>query len=546
MFIEPVFGKKFFGREEVLATLQKRVTSIRGGYRQNVALTGPMLTGKSSILRHFLMNIKTPDVVPLYIEMSGEDFNAFCVRFMASLLFQYLKSEELEAEGKFEALKRVCRKMIPVTVSHVDDICRLLKKNKDEETYEKLLELPFIFRNETGKSCIVILDEFHNLANFKLKKPFHTLGKFIMIQKNTMYIVSSSQRTLLKDILSKRLSLLFGNFEILEINGFDNQTARSFLTEKTKDIISAENIKNYIIQLSQGSPFYLEVLAEHFSEQVKARDGKKTEKECLLDAFAELLYDSNGLLNQYFMNSINFFLEKKSRKKFLPILVSLAAGNCTIKAIQKDLGRKSKDLGERLGMLQHMDLVYKSGVFYKISDKLFEFWLKNVYTLKTRSVVDDLDIKYLEFKSSLEKDYDEYCEFGSLSLTEVICDLFASFKNEKVQIRLNERRMPQFESVKSRYLSGNIFEVTGHAGGKAWACQVRFSGGRAGEQDIYSLIDVKSADDGNARITRKIFIPVKEIDHNAFLLAKEKNIWVWDVQQLNEILRLYGKHELVL
>ena len=51
MFIEPVFGKKFFGREEVLGTLQKRVTSLKGGYRQNMALTGPMLAGKSSILR---------------------------------------------------------------------------------------------------------------------------------------------------------------------------------------------------------------------------------------------------------------------------------------------------------------------------------------------------------------------------------------------------------------------------------------------------------------------------------------------------------------
>ena len=57
MFIEPVFGKKFFGREEVLGTIQKRVTALKGGYRQNMALTGPMLSGKSSILRHFLNNI---------------------------------------------------------------------------------------------------------------------------------------------------------------------------------------------------------------------------------------------------------------------------------------------------------------------------------------------------------------------------------------------------------------------------------------------------------------------------------------------------------
>ena len=255
MFIEPVFGKKFFGREEILATLQKRVNAIRGGYRQNIALTGPMLAGKSSILRHFLTNIKSSDIVPLYIEMTGEDYGTFCVRFMASLLYRYLESEKTRAEGDFGVLKKICRRSIPETIRHIDEVCSFLKRKKNDEAYEKLLELPFVFKNETGKNCVVILDEFHNLTNFHLKKPFKTLGKFIMIQKNTMYIVSSSQKTLLKDIISRKLSLLFGNFEVLEINGFDNHTAHSFLSEKTKDIAASKNIKNYMIQLSQGGPF---------------------------------------------------------------------------------------------------------------------------------------------------------------------------------------------------------------------------------------------------------------------------------------------------
>ena len=86
MFIEPVFGKKFFGREQVLATLHKRVTAMKGGYRQNVALTGPMLAGKSSILRHFLKSVKDSDVIPIYIELAGEDYNVFCMRYMATLM----------------------------------------------------------------------------------------------------------------------------------------------------------------------------------------------------------------------------------------------------------------------------------------------------------------------------------------------------------------------------------------------------------------------------------------------------------------------------
>jgi hypothetical protein len=391
----------------------------------------------------------------------------------------------------------------------------------------------------------VILDEFHNLANFRLKKPFQTLGKFIMIQKNTMYIVSSSQKTLLKDILSQKLSLLFGNFEVLEVNGFDNHTARSFISEKIKDIAISENIKNYMIQLSQGSPFYLEVLSECFARQASAKDGKVDEKEALLNTFAELLYDSNGILNQYFNNSVNFFLEKRSRKRFIPALVSIASGNSTIKEMQKSQGKKSKDLPALLQKLQHMDLIYRSGIFYKIGDKLFEYWLKNVYALKTKSHIDDLDIKYIEFKSSVEEDYKKYCDFASMSATDVVRDLFSSFSSEKILIRLSERRMPRFDDVKSKYISGNISEVIGKIADKSWVCRIRYSG-RADERDIYALSDLKAAGGEKAKITRKIFIPLKGIEHNAFLLAKEKNIWTWDVNQLNEILHLFGKFELVL
>ena len=375
MFIEPVFGKKFFGREEILGTLQKRVTALKGGYRQNLALTGPMLAGKSSILRHFLKNIKDHDVIPLYIEMGDGDFQMFCMKFMTTLLYRNLRSGGKKAEGDFESLKKECRESIPGTVRCMGDICRALKKKKEDDAYEKLLALTSIFKEETGKSCIVILDEFHNLSNFKLKKPFQTFGKFIMVQKNTMYIVSSSQRTLLKEILSRKLSLLFGNFEVIEIDGFDNQTARSFVSDKMRELPSCESIRSYFIQVSQGNPFYLEVMTRRFSELIKAKDVKRDEKECLLESFADLLYRSEGVLNQYFTNNINFFLERKSRKNFIPILILLAEGNGTIKAMQKALGKTDKDLGRKLQKLQEMDLVYNSGVFYKISDKFFEYWL---------------------------------------------------------------------------------------------------------------------------------------------------------------------------
>ncbi len=563
MFIEPVFGKKFFGREEVLCTLQKRVTALKGGYRQNMALTGPMLAGKSSILRHFLNNVGDSGIIPLYIEMDGMDFRLFCMQFMAALLFRYLKSNgrtahellaelqkeagpaaEYDRESEFEALKKICAGIIPETVNCMDVVLNLLKQRRTNAAYEKILELTSVFKTETDKNCIVILDEFHNLSNFKLRKPFQTFGKFIMVQKSTMYVVSSSQKTLLKEILSRKLSLLFGNFEIIEINGFDSRTARSFISDKIDKGEFLNDIKNYFIQISQGSPFYLEVFIKEFSDLILNVDAKENAVECLLEVFSRVLYDSNGVLNLYFMNNLNFFLEKKTRKNFISVLVSMAKGNCTIKSIQKDLKKKDGDLGMKLQKLQDMDLLETSGGFYIISDKLFEYWLKYVYCLKEQSVIDDVDIKYLEFKKNIEHDYKRYRVESGKDVKDIICDLFRAFDNSKVQINMNLRKIPRFDVVESRSLSENIVEIEGGISTKKWICHLK-QNDMADESDVSRLWDLK-ARDKESKIMRKILIPLEGIEQNAFLLAKEQNIWVWDLEFINKNLRFFGKFEIVL
>ncbi|MFH1395132.1 MAG: ATP-binding protein [Candidatus Omnitrophota bacterium] len=563
MFIEPVFGKKFFGREEILSSLHKRVTALKSGYRQNMALTGPMLAGKSSILRHFLKNISDSEIIPLYIELDDVDFRLFCIQFMGSLLYYYLKCDmqgsysllsqfqkqvqtgvkNATSDG-FESLKEMSRSIIPETVKCMDNVCEFLGCRKNNAAYETMLELTEIFKNETGKKCIVILDEFHNLSNFKLKKPFQVFGKFIMVQKNTMYVVSSSQKSLLKDILSEKLSLLFGNFEVIEVNGFDSCTSRAFISDKMKRFESLKEVENYFIQISQGNPFYLEVFVNTFCEFMQEKVENADMKECLLEVFARTLYDSNGVLNQYFTNNLNFFLEKKIRRKFIPILMSLARGNSTMKSIQKDLKKTDNNLGMKLQRLQEMDLVFNSGVFYKIADKLFEYWIKYVYCLKSQSMIDDLDIKYLEFKRFMENDFSEYCVFNRQSIKDIICGLFKAFDNSKIYINMNYRKMPRFDSLESAHINDNVICIRGKFSNKEWVCHVK-ENDIADENDVHRLCGSNSKNE-NVKVARKILIPLGDIEQNAFLVAKEQNIWVWSIEKLNKNLRLFGKFELVL
>ncbi len=543
MFIEPVIGDNFFGREEVIGTLRKRVTDLKGGYRQNIALAGPMLSGKSSILRHFLSSMPEEGIIPIYIDLDGADFNVFVKRYIATLFYGFLISEKLDPENDLEELIKLSEPKAPKTAEHAVSVLNYLKQKKKNLVYKRLLDLTSVFKKETGKNCLVVLDEFHNLAHYRLKTPFKVFGKYIMVQKDTMYIVSSSQKNLLKEILAQKLSLLFGNFELLDIDGFDSRTARSFITTLAEPNPIPDDVAGYFLEITKGNPFYLKLLVETFNKIVVSCSSLGP-LESFLETLAELLYKSSGVLNQYFTNNINFFLEKKSRKKFIPVLVSLARGNSTMKRIRKDMRTSDKQLRIKLKKLEDMDLVYSNGSFYKITDKLFEYWLKNVYDIKTAALVDDVDIKYLEFKEKFARDFRKYSSFRSREASYSVEKLFNEFANQKIKVGLSCRKMPRFKEVRRQKITNNVSEITGSQNStKKWVCHVK-DGDLANEDDIDRLKSVKWTKE-NGKITRRIFVPLKGVDQNALLMAKDKNIWVWDIDKLNDKLRLYGLYGVV-
>ena len=93
MFSDPVVGNKFFGRSETLGLFSKRVGGLKDGYRQNIAIVGPKLIGKSSLILHFFSNFNHPKIIPIYIDLRPNSFNHFIYKFLGALLYQYLKNK---------------------------------------------------------------------------------------------------------------------------------------------------------------------------------------------------------------------------------------------------------------------------------------------------------------------------------------------------------------------------------------------------------------------------------------------------------------------
>ena len=542
MLQEPAVGNAFFGREEVLGVLRKRVNALKGGYRQNLALTGQMLSGKSSILHQFLRGLNDPAFIPVYVEVLNEPFRAFADRFAATLLHNYLVFCGRESGKDLAFLTEASQELIPHTVYAVKEVRSLILKRRYNDAYRKLLNLTSILKEETGKSCIVILDEFHNLEKFRVKRPYLHFGKIMMIQKNTMYIVSSSQKNAIKKILSEKLALLFGNFEVVEISGFDARTSRAFLAEKFQTLAVPAIYTDYLIDFTDGNPFYLDVISRKITELANMQRITSIDEAIVIDAFTELLHSTSGTINQYFMNTIMNLLEKGIRDECVDILVALSCGRNRLAEVASWFNKKAPSgYASKISRLIEADLVYKNGVFYEIQDKVFEFWLRNVSHKKKAYLVDNPDERREDFRSAVRQDIACFLEENKRDPGERIKELFSLFGGETVEIGKKKRRLPRFIKIEVTKYPEREDMLNYQKPDRYWMCEIRRK-----KIDEPSMADfISRYPSAKENITKRVCVALGGIDPNALLLAKEKKVWVWGLDSVNQMMRLYRRHNLV-
>ena len=542
MFSEPVVGEKFFGREEVLELLNKRTLDLLDGYRQNIALTGTSLSGKTSILHHFLHSIKEEGFITIYIEVVKEPFRSFSNRFIATLLYNALIKTGQAAGFELNGLLDKARELLPKTYAAIKGINLCVDKCEFDEAYLNLLGLTSTLKDEIKRSCVVILDEFDNLEHIGVKNPFLNFGKVIMIQKDTMYIVSSSRNQVFKKILSEKLSLLFGNFEIVKVSGFDTQSAKKYIETQISGFEADTALKRFLIAFTDGNPFYLNHILKEAKEIAMERMTNFIDIDIVVRAITNLMYNANGVIHQYLLNFIMDLIDTKYRERYLSILVSIAAGRNKLSDISKNIRSKQADASKDLLELSELGFIQKSGVFYKIDDPILAFWLNKVYQKRREILVDGIFNRFDFFICEMKEYITELIFESEKDITARVAQLFNAFSNELVGVDTRQIKLPHFTKVEVKESLGSKRFITAAFMGKSWVVQAYEETVR--ESDVIDYIrNVKSLD---CKIVNKLIIPLKGMDENAKLLAKELKISMWDLPALNNLLGFYDMIRVVV
>ena len=530
---------KFFDRKNYIEILQKRISSLKEGYRQNIAIIGEENVGKTSIVYKFLDKFYDPRIITVFLEVRPESFQDFAKRFIGALLYNFLLNSGLTLREDLDFLVAKSARYIPNTTLKINSILNDLSRRKKVNIITELFSLPELIHQETGKFTVLFLDEFHNLENIGIKNLYREWSKLLILQKNTLYAITSSMMFKTRVILSKQLSLLFGNFEVINVEPFDMHTSGRYLDYRLPDLKINPGLKDFIINFTGGYPLYLELISDALSSNRIQGHAYPN----LADILEDLLFNTSGILNQRFSNYIKRFLDSSSSNDYISILYLIASGRNRIKDIAHILHKQKKELASRISYLLELDAITRSGDFLKVSDRLFAYWMRFVYQEKMRSLSYDAKNQKEKFRDSIEELIQEFLKQSQKPLSNRVFELLQLFEDDLMQIERKKVRLNHFREVKPlafnyRFLKDGLL---GRSSDSLWIMAIKPDA--LTEQDITEFS--KECKKYHHKSQRKIIVTLKEIDPNARLRALEEKVWTWDLNSLNQILDLFSKPRVI-
>jgi len=537
--------KNFFGRKDILGLLKKRVIDLKAGCRQNVALLGNQHVGKSSLLHNFLSNLDEEEVIAIYLDLENKDFNYFFRKFTGSLLYNFSVNRQLPLHDDLTLLLESTKEFIPQTVQVIQKIQNDFEHGKLPASYLGLLMLPEIFTNETGKFCILILDEFQNLEDFGVPHVFQNLGKKIMTQKRCFYIMSSSFKCTAKKILSEKLSLLFGNFETIDVETFDVQTSRRFVKHNLTNIKIGDQLCSFLADFTGGHPLYLNLISRELVNLSAIHNQREIYQPLLSKAVENTIFDRWGVISRHFELVVNELCSGKRNQIIALILISLSNGKYKIDDIMQDTGIKKSHIFQKINRLIELGIVMKNGNLHYIKDKFFKYWTKFVYQKRLCGAEFTPDKQRVQFKEEFNAGIEDFNVTSRQDFSSRIIDLFYCFDNEALDLNGRKYKLPLFKEItpcQFRCESGNFVNmIKASTEDAVWFIVSKRE--HVAEGDVNMILrEIKKIE---PKTERCLIISLADLDENTRLKALQEKFWIWSEQELNILLTLFDKPYIV-
>lgn len=547
----------WFDRDDILGLLARRAEGFEAGYRQNLALLGPEGIGKSTCLKRFLISSDEqvkPSGIPFYLEMEEADsLGEWADRFVQALLYGVLRAsgEDSLPTGRGELL-RVSARRVPKTCAAARRLLDLAQTGRAEEVFDRLWDLLPQATRETGLPVLALLDEFDRLERLEVKEPFRRLGRKIMVQNTTWFLVTSSHPAEARRILREGLSLLFGQFEVVPVGPLTSRAVLKAIRVSRPDLAEDPFLEYLLMKLVQGHPANLELILQGIRERwepaLAGRDGPDgrgpSHLRVLLDLMEGLLLEPDGAFRLRFEQRLRALPVHRNRIVWIEVLSSVAGGVHRLEPLCEMLERPAVSVRQALRVLEEAGLLIRQGGFYRLPDPLFRLWLRTAYpVLQGIGQVDPIRARVL-FRDRLDGWMSQLRARLRQPLSDHIRTLLSRWGGETVWIEGRRLLLPGWKRVRP---------LAGPEGRILLAAEGRLTAGKRRGRDWLVVPAPGSLREDSARewvrwiggmpefkTVRKVIAGSEPVDVHARLILGQAGIRVWDLDVLNQLLALYA------
>lgn len=506
-----------------LSALDKRVKAFTLGYRQNIALIGGDNEEISYLLSDYLQGNKSEELTYLYVSSAYAGKKEFFKAIAFSLLSDYTcKSESLDTLINYAS---------PVLVSTTNFIKDCLKR--ENISFLDVLEIINKFINESNRSCVLIIEEFLNLAGI-FKGFYQDFSKFIILQRNCMIVLTTSSSRDAEKVFSGELNLLFGNFEKVFLNENTSLANYFYFKNLLQPFSLSPFFLSFFVNILGTNIIYYGLMAKIIKENYQ----EGNEEGLIISAVEETLYSKETYLFQKFIKKIDLIkFYFKDSTLILKLLFALSQGYLRKKELASLGIYDSKELNIRLQKLLDLNYLENLGNIYKIKDSLFSFWLTSVFKLYFSPPVLNPRQKIALFKQGLEEKIILFKEEFVKDKVSKIMQLFSSFKNDTLRLGKGKYRLPSVENAKIISYPARDFHLLIGEGKEIVFAGIKEK--NVEDNDIFDFIEKSSNIKGKK--VKKIFVSLDNLPPTARLIAKNNKLTIWDVDEVNRLLTVYNK-----
>lgn len=504
-----------------LALLDKRMQSFISGYRQNIAIFADDEDELSSLLENYFTSPVHESVPIVHVSTKHTDAKGFFKMEAISIL-----STRYPSPAHLDTLIDKTSGLLTKTTS-------MIKKNlaADNVAFAAVLETINCFITENKTPCILIINEFHDLKRI-FGQCFEAFANFIIMQRNCMVILASSRRTESQRILSADLNLLFGNFETIYCGDNVSTGRRMDAQALPDDTPDTDFIASFIFNITDNNALYY----NHLFDFVKANAFLRACDDVIVTALENTIYNPQTYLYQKFIAQIRRIEDThKQAHSILQTLSLLSKGYMRKSELAQLCSAEAKIVDARLSKLSQDELIVNYGNLYKIKDRLFSFWLANVFSFHA-GYTNGIRRKML-WQEHIRHEISLFKAAATTSKIERICRLTKLFQDDHCTIGSESYKLPAMQrTTLTSYPKEQLHLIVGE--GKE-IIVMGIKDDNAKDSDVFSF--AQKGNNIRGKGVRKFFVSLGAMPDAARLAAKNHKFSSWNVNEINQVMKLYNQ-----